>query len=67
MTDKVQQEIIKEPSMVMQKELIASNYDALTSVGETGRKVCSTFVPGNLNELIKCFDMVNNLPEINAS
>ena len=34
--------------------------------GETGRKVASTFVPGNLNELIMCFDMLNNLPEINA-
>jgi len=60
------QEIVKEPSMVMQKELIAGNYELLTSAPETGRKVCSTFVPGNLNELIKCFDMVNNLPEVNA-
>ncbi|MDX1595008.1 MAG: benzoyl-CoA reductase subunit B [Gammaproteobacteria bacterium] len=59
-------EVIKEPSMIMQKELIASNYDALTSAHETGRKVVSTFVPGNLNELIRCFDLVNNLPEINA-
>ena len=29
-------------------------------------KVASTFVPGNLNELLMCFDIVNNLPEINA-
>jgi benzoyl-CoA reductase subunit B len=28
--------------------------------------VASTYVPGNLNELIMCFDMLNNLPEINA-
>jgi len=60
------QEVIKEPSMVMQKELIASNYDALTSAPETGKKVVNTFVPGNLHELIRCFDMLNNLPEINA-
>ncbi len=60
------QEVVKEPSMVMQKELIASNYDALTSSHETGKKVVNTFVPGNLNELIRCFDMLNNLPEINA-
>ena len=31
-----------------------------------GEKVASTFVPGNLNELIMCFDLVNNLPEVNA-
>ena len=66
MSNQAQTEIIKEPSMIMQKELIASNYDALTSAHETGRKVVSTFVPGNLNELIRCFDLLNNLPEINA-
>jgi benzoyl-CoA reductase subunit B len=66
MSNQALTEVIKEPSMIMQKELIASNYDALTSSGETGKKVVSTFVPGNLNELIRCFDMVNNLPEINA-
>jgi benzoyl-CoA reductase subunit B len=52
-------EVIKEPSMVKQKEMIAGNYDRLTSTKESGdRKVVSTFVPGNLNELIMCFDMV---------
>ena len=53
-------------SMLMQKGMIAANYDALTSTRESGRKVVATFVPGNLNELIMCFDMLNNLPEINA-
>jgi benzoyl-CoA reductase subunit B len=66
MSNQAETEVIKEPSMIMQKELITSNYDALTSTAETGRKVASTFVPGNLNELIRCFDLVNNLPEINA-
>lgn len=61
-----QAEIVKESSMVRQKEMIARNYDALTSVAESGRKVASTFVPGNLNELIMSFGMLNNLPEINA-
>ena len=61
-----QTEVIKESSMLKQKSMIAANYDALTSTAETGRKVASTFVPGNLNELIMCFDMLNNLPEINA-
>jgi benzoyl-CoA reductase subunit B len=61
-----QTEVIKDSSMLLQKAMIAENYDALTSVQETGKKVSSTFVPGNLNELIMCFDMLNNLPEINA-
>ncbi len=59
-------EAIKEPSMVKQKDMIAGNYDRLATAREQGRKVVSTFVPGNLNELIMCFDLVNNLPEINA-
>ncbi len=66
MANQAQSDVIKEPSMIMQKQLIAGNYDALTSASETGRKVVSTFVPGNLNELVRCFDMLNNLPEINA-
>jgi len=66
MSNANQTEVIKEPSMIMQKELIASNYEALTSAHENGKKVVSTFVPGNLNELIRCFDLLNNLPEINA-
>ena len=59
-------EAVKEASMVKQKEMIAANYDLLTGTAQNGRKVASTFVPGNLNELIMCFDMLNNLPEINA-
>ena len=59
-------EVVKEESMLLQKEMIARNYNALTSVQETGRKVAATFVPGNLNELLMCFDLLNNLPEINA-
>ena len=59
-------EEVKEPSMLKQKALIAENYEKLTGARESGRKVASTYVPGNLNELILCFDMLNNLPEINA-
>ena len=59
-------EVVKEPSMEKQKAMIARNYDLLTSARETGTKIVSTYVPGNLNELIMCFDMLNNLPEINA-
>jgi len=66
MSAKTNPEVIKESSMVKQKEMIAGNYDRLTGTKESGEKVVSTFVPGNLNELIMCFDMVNNLPETNA-
>ena len=57
---------VKEASMVMQKEMIARNYQRLANAPAEGRKVASTFVPGNLNELLLCFDFANNLPEINA-
>ncbi len=66
MNEQVTPDVIKESSMLQQKAMIAGNYDRLTSAPETGEKVVSTFVPGNLNELIMCFDMINNLPEINA-
>ncbi|MCB1758669.1 MAG: benzoyl-CoA reductase subunit B [Gammaproteobacteria bacterium] len=66
MSADIQTEVIKEASMLKQKEMIARNYDELTSTAESGRKMVSTFVPGNLNELINCFGMLNNLPEINA-
>jgi benzoyl-CoA reductase subunit B len=59
-------EAVKEPSMLKQKAMIADNYDKLTRAAELGRKVAATYVPGNLNELLMCFDMLNNLPEINA-
>jgi benzoyl-CoA reductase subunit B len=59
-------EVEKDASMVKQKEMMAAHYDRLTSAHAAGEKVASTFVPGNLNELIMCFDLVNNLPEVNA-
>ena len=55
--------VVKSSSQLIQKDMISRNYDKITG-GE--RKVASTFVPGNLNELLMCFDIVNNLPEINA-
>ena len=59
-------EAIKDASMLKQKEMMAAHYERLTSAPETGEKVVSTFVPGNLNELIMCFGLLNNLPEVNA-
>ena len=57
---------VKDDSMLKQKAMMAGHYDRLTSAAERGEKVCATFVPGNLNELIMCFDFANNLPEVNA-
>jgi benzoyl-CoA reductase subunit B len=61
-----QGDVQKEESMLLQKAMITANYDALSTAHEEGKKICSTFVPGNLNELMMCFDLVRNHPEINA-
>jgi benzoyl-CoA reductase subunit B len=57
---------IKDDSMLKQKAMMAGHYENLSNAKRDGRKVASTFVPGNLNELVMCFDMLNNLPEVNA-
>ena len=59
-------DVVKEPSMLKQKAMIDANFKALSTANEEGRKVASTFVPGNLNELLMCFDLDRNFPEINA-
>ncbi|MEK7254762.1 MAG: benzoyl-CoA reductase subunit B, partial [Bacteroidota bacterium] len=59
-------EVVKEKSMVLQKEMLAGLFTALSQVRETGKKVVYTFVPGNLSELIQAFDMLPVYPEINA-
>jgi benzoyl-CoA reductase subunit B len=59
-------EVSKDASMVKQKEMMAAHYDRLTNAPQTGEKVAATFVPGNLNELLMCFGLLNNLPEVNA-
>jgi len=59
-------EAVKDQSMGLQKAMIAANFDDLATAHEQGKKVSSTFVPGNLNELMMCFDFVRNFPEINA-
>ncbi len=58
--------IQKEPSMLVQKAMIAEHFDALAKVPETKKKVVYTFVPGNLTELLHAFDVLPVYPEINA-
>ncbi len=52
--------------MLLQKQLLADHFDALARAKDEGRKVVYTFVPGNLNELVRSFDLLPVLPEINA-
>ena len=57
---------MKDRSMTLQKEMIASHFERLERAPETGEKVVYTFVPGNLTELIRSFGALPVLPEINA-
>jgi hypothetical protein len=52
----------KDDAMNLQKELINRNYRELASARADNRKVSATFVPGNLNELLMCFDFARSLP-----
>lgn len=52
--------------MILQKEMIEGLFNELATANETGKKVCYTFVPGNLSELIRTFDLLPVYPEINA-
>jgi len=56
----------KEDAMLLQKDMINSNYRDLAVAHDQGRKISATFVPGNLNELLMCFDFARSLPETNA-
>jgi benzoyl-CoA reductase subunit B len=59
-------EVQKEDAMWQQKEMINRNYHELATSRQDGRKVSATFVPGNLNELLMCFNFARSLPETNA-
>ena len=52
-------EVIKDASMSKQKEMMSGHYERLANAPERGDKVAATFVPGNLNELLMCFDFAN--------
>ena len=65
-TPTIPTEVRKEPSMEKQKAMIADHFRRLSRAKEDGKKVVYTFVPGNLTELLRSFDVLPNLPEINA-
>ncbi|HET6350302.1 MAG TPA: benzoyl-CoA reductase subunit B [Candidatus Krumholzibacteria bacterium] len=56
----------KEDSQLRQKTMIAEHYTRLANAPDTGEKNVYTFVPGNLTELVRSFDLLPVLPEINA-
>jgi benzoyl-CoA reductase subunit B len=56
----------KDRSQLRQKRMIGDHFEKLARAGQDGRKVCYTFVPGNLTELMGALDMLPVLPEINA-
>ncbi|HEX7677083.1 MAG TPA: 2-hydroxyacyl-CoA dehydratase, partial [Thermoanaerobaculia bacterium] len=56
----------KEDSMLLQKQMMSDHYDRLATAHDEGQKVVYTFVPGNLNELVRSFGLLPVLPEINA-
>ncbi|MCC7011247.1 MAG: benzoyl-CoA reductase subunit B [Planctomycetes bacterium] len=57
---------LKDRSQERQKQMIAEHFSRLARSGETGEKSVYTFVPGNLTELVRNFDLLPVLPEINA-
>ncbi len=57
---------LKDDSQLQQKRMIAEHYRRLARAHETGEKNVYTFVPGNLTELLRSFDLLPVLPEINA-
>jgi benzoyl-CoA reductase subunit B len=56
----------KDDSQLRQKRMIAEHYRRLARARESGEKNVYTFVPGNLTELLRSFDLLPVLPEINA-
>jgi benzoyl-CoA reductase subunit B len=58
--------VLKDDSQLRQKRMIAEHFTRLARSPETGEKSVYTFVPGNLTELLRCFDLLPVLPEINA-
>jgi benzoyl-CoA reductase subunit B len=56
----------KDRSQKRQKAMLQAHYEQVARAPETGAKNCYTFVPGNLTELIRSFDLLPVLPEINA-
>lgn len=60
------EDVSKDRSMELQKDMTARYFDELSTAKERGQKVAYTFVPGNIVELLAAFDVLPVYPEINA-
>lgn len=54
----------KDEAMLKEKKLMTLYHQRIQTAKAEGKKVCYTFVPGNLVELLHCFDVVPVFPEI---
>src|ERR1035441_542752 len=63
---RVPAEACKERSRSLQTQMVTGHSRALAGAPLEGRKVVDTFVPGNLTDLLRSFDLLPVLPEINA-
>lgn len=59
-------QVQKDSSQLRQKQMIAAHFHRLAEAPDSGEKTAYTFVPGNLTELLRSFDLLPVLPEINA-
>jgi len=54
----------KDEAMLKEKELMDSYIEKIHNAKENGNKICYTFVPGGLIELLHCFDVIPVFPEV---
>ena len=62
--DKVKRDIGKDEAMMKSKEIMDAYAQKIQSAKDNGKKVCYTFVPGNLVEILHCFDVIPIFPEV---
>lgn len=62
--NKIQRNEGKDAAMQKEKELMAGYIEKIHSAKDNGKKICYTFVPGGLMELLHCFDVIPVFPEV---
>lgn len=54
----------KDQAMLKEKDLMANYIEKIHTAKDQGKKICYTFVPGGLVELLHCFDIIPVFPEV---
>jgi len=54
----------KDAAMLMEKEIMSNYLEKVQNARDEGKKICYTFTPGNLVEILHCFDVIPVFPEI---